>query len=278
MRAVSALVMAVGFAGAVPSGAAAVPLQRKAEIPVPGGVAVAVTVSSRTDAAPAPVPTPAAVSSRADSIPVASTSSIPPTTTSFSSGTPPISRQPCARRKVGGNWGSALSFCVAAPGNRGGGSGNGPPAPSPQAVAAVLADRALSLAPAPRIRVAPRRLGLVGLESYFWVDPPRPVRASAGVAGVVVTAEARPWRYIWHFGDGTRRVTTTPGTPWRPGRPGEIAHVYERAGLHTLAVKTVWEARWRVAGDAWRRLGFFTKNGTRPYRVRQVVALLVPPH
>ncbi|HYO61432.1 MAG TPA: hypothetical protein VEU29_06005, partial [Actinomycetota bacterium] len=70
--------------------------------------------------------------------------------------------------------------------------------PSPAALAQRAFDRVISLAPSPELDVAPARLGLTGLRSYFWVgDDLEPVTATAGVPGLTVTAEARPVRYRW---------------------------------------------------------------------------------
>ncbi|CAN5574060.1 hypothetical protein BH24ACT26_BH24ACT26_18980 [soil metagenome] len=200
------------------------------------------------------------------------------TSASFSTGVS-FDRAACLRRRVGGGWGDTLSFCVAeaedttrvAPG----------PAQerrrvSPEAVARVLADRAMALAPDPRIEVAPAGVGLTGLDSYFWLDQAAPITASAGVGGVIVTAQARPVQYVWDFGDGHDRVTSHPGRPWTRNRPGDIAHMYEGRARYELGVEQIWEARWRIAGGTWRRLGFFSNSDARAYRVRQVVPVLVP--
>ncbi|MFN2488844.1 MAG: PKD domain-containing protein [Actinomycetota bacterium] len=185
--------------------------------------------------------------------------------------------QPCPRRRVGGTWGSTLSFCVSGPSVRSGASGPGRrQAASPFSVARILADRALALAPKPRIQVAPARAGLTGLDSYFWLDPSEPIRASAGVGGLVVAAEARPVQYVWDFGDGDERVTSDPGRPWASGRVGSISHLYETRGSYDLSVEQIWEARWRIAGGAWRTLGLFSNSDARAYGVRQVVPVLVP--
>lgn len=153
-----------------------------------------------------------------------------------------------------------------------------PPAPSPEAIGRALADRAIALAPRPVLAIAPSRVGLTGLESYFWLEEePRPIRAVADVAGLRVEAEARPVEYIWSFGDGIDKVTTDAGRPWKPSRPGSIAHLYERRGTYDVSVEVMWEARWRIGAGAWRHLGYFSNSDAVDYPVRQIVAVLSRP-
>jgi hypothetical protein len=185
--------------------------------------------------------------------------------------------RPCLRRKFGGSVGSLLSLCVsrrAVPARRG--PGSRPPRLDPEAVARILADRALARAPQPRIEVAPGAVGLAGLEAFFWVPEPRPVVASAAVRGLSVTAQARVVRYSWSFGDGAELVTSGAGRPWHRTRPGSVRHTYQAGGLYDISVAEIWEARWRAGRRPWRRLGSFSTVGARSYPVRQVVALLVP--
>jgi hypothetical protein len=148
--------------------------------------------------------------------------------------------------------------------------------PTPDEVARRLADRAISLAPRPRLRFSPARRGLTGLPSYFWLaQPPRPIEARAGIGGISVTAQARPVQYVWTYDDGTDKVTRKPGRKWTRKRPGSIPHVYEAKGRYQLEVEVIWEARWRLGLGAWRSLGYFSNSATRSYRVRSVVAVLV---
>lgn len=153
-----------------------------------------------------------------------------------------------------------------------------PRVPSPEEIALALADRAMSLAPDPHLRVTPGRVGLAGLESYFWLaDPPGPIRATASAGRVSVTAEARPTQFVWDFDDGSDHVTYNPGRRWTTYREGNIGHMYQAAGRYDLSVDVVWEARWRMGAGAWRHLGYFSTSDSRPYAVRQVIAMLVRP-
>jgi hypothetical protein len=231
-----------------------------AEIPEAGGVAAAIAIGQSL-APPTPAaPTPAAPSAPSE-VPEAA-----PAVATFAGAGARLDPMPCLRRKFGGSW----SYCVEQP------VGGRRAAPSPEAVARVLADRAVALAPDPRIEVAPARVGLTGLESYFWLAAPASIRASARAGGVVVAAEARPVQFVWSFGDGARAVTSHPGVPWRPGRAGSIAHTYEADGAYELSLELVWAARWRVGGGGWAPLGRFATTDVRAYPVRQVLPMLVP--
>ncbi|MFN2587094.1 MAG: PKD domain-containing protein [Actinomycetota bacterium] len=156
------------------------------------------------------------------------------------------------------------------PGNRRRG-----PRPSAEGLALSAYDRVISLAAGPDVNVAPARTGLTGLDSFFWVDGPAPISATARAPGLTVTAEARPIRYLWDFGDGNRTSTAHPGRPWTPRRPGNAPHLYETKGRYTVAAEVVWAARWRVNGGPWRDLGYFSTSGSTDYPVREMVAVLV---
>ncbi|HJR44868.1 MAG TPA: hypothetical protein VJ927_04630 [Actinomycetota bacterium] len=147
--------------------------------------------------------------------------------------------------------------------------------PSPSELAWIAADRAMRVAEWPQLQVAPRRAGLTGLRSYFWLDRrPRPVTASASVPGMVVTAFATPERFVWDFGDGPVRATTHVGRPWTRRRAGSIGHLYETRGTYALGLEVVWRASWQINGGAWRHLGYFTNGDEARYPVRQMVAML----
>lgn len=157
--------------------------------------------------------------------------------------------------------------------------GRPPQQPSPQEVARRLLDRAVARAPEPQLSVAPARIGLTGLPSYFWLsnDLP-PITATARVPGLTVTAEARPVEYVWDFGDGSQKVTTHPGRPWSKRRPGNISYLYETKARYELSVEVVWGARWRINGGPWQPLGYFSTSASRAYPVREIIAVLVQPH
>ena len=153
----------------------------------------------------------------------------------------------------------------------------GPAPASPENIALILLDEAVARAGRPNLQIAPGRVGLTGLDSFFWTDEPRAIHVTASVPGLTVAAEARPVQYVWDFGDGARKTTTGPGRPWSRRQPGTIAHLYERRGSYEVRVEVIWQARWRVGGGEWQPLGYFSTSDAVDYPVRQIVALLVKP-
>jgi hypothetical protein len=151
-----------------------------------------------------------------------------------------------------------------------------PSRPSSEQLAQDVYDRVISLAPDPELGIAPARIGLTGLPSFFWVgNELRPISATAGVRGITVTAEARPVTYLWNFGDGHERTTAHPGRPWTSTRDGNVGHLYETKGRYEVAVEVVWAARWRVNAGPWRDLGYFSTSDSVGYPVREMIAVLV---
>ncbi len=147
---------------------------------------------------------------------------------------------------------------------------------SPEQIVGRLMDRAIALAPKPRLRITPGRRGLAGLESYFFLaERPRTIRARANAGGFAVTAEARPVQYVWTFGDGSEDVTRYHGRRWTKKRPGNIDHIYETKRRYRVRVEVIWRARWRIGLGPWRTLGFFSNSDSAPYRVGELVPVLV---
>jgi hypothetical protein len=149
------------------------------------------------------------------------------------------------------------------------------PRVAPQVLAQVAVDKAIALAGKPGLHISPARVGLTGLDTYFWIaPPPRPLSAQASVPGVTVTAHARPVQFVWRFGDGDHLVTSEPGRPWTRTRPGSIAHQYQTRARYAVSVQVMWIATWRIGGGQWRPLGTFATEAARSFPVRQAVALL----
>ena len=148
-----------------------------------------------------------------------------------------------------------------------------PAPPTPQQLARIAYERTVSLAEEPAVRIAPSRVGLTGLRSFFWLArEPRPISATADAGALTVTAEATPTRYLWRFGDGSSKTTYTHGRSWRHG---DIGHLYDKKGRYDLAVHIVWRARWRTNGGAWNPLGSFTTSTDESYPVREAMSFLV---
>jgi hypothetical protein len=109
------------------------------------------------------------------------------------------------------------------------GSGKAPGGPglNPQAIAASVADR-LGLASG-HIVASPRRTGLTGAASWFWLDPaPRAEELTVSLSGETVTVSAQPATVEWQFGDGAS-LAGGSGRPYEPGPPpaGAVVRVYQ---------------------------------------------------
>jgi len=85
-----------------------------------------------------------------------------------------------------------------------------------------------------RVAANPARIGLVGLDSWFWLDPsPRSVTVHETEAGVDYAITATPMSADWDFGDGARTMLAGPaGYGQRYPQPSSVTHVYE---AHTQA-------------------------------------------
>jgi len=128
--------------------------------------------------------------------------------------------------------------------------------------------------PVPGLRISsnPRR-GLVGLKSWFWLEGGgQPLADSLSRFGVRVEVEARPVNFRWEFGDGTERITTSPGRPY-PHRPS-VTHIYQRSSAsfergYPVSVTTVFDVRWRTNGGRWRSLSGISRISELFYRVAE---------
>ena len=202
-----------------------------------------------------------------------STSPLLANPTPFGAGTfwyPDGAGNACVYRPVS----SPLCFVVTSSGG-----GRAVPAVSPAAIAAATADR-LDLLPG-RIEASPRRAGLTGVDSWFWLSPGVETRAlSISMAGETVTVTAEP-SVEWRFGDGSS-LTGGSGVRYRPGPPADAAirHVYETRCLpadrgrnpYVLAscrdngYRVEALVHWRIS---YRAFGRIDESGTLPTRTTE---------
>ncbi|WP_246119467.1 PKD domain-containing protein [Cellulomonas massiliensis] len=122
--------------------------------------------------------------------------------------------------------------------------------------------RELVVAP-PELHMQPdRRELLVNMPTVVYSDDA--VRTfETELLGYRFDVEARPTRYLWTFGDGTTRTTTSAGRPY-PAK--DVAHVYRRAGEERISLTVTWSGRYRVEGAGpWREVdGTATTTATTP--------------
>jgi hypothetical protein len=148
------------------------------------------------------------------------------------------------------------------------------PSPVPRADPEVLAREVRDHLPVPNIRISANpREGLVGLKSWFWLNKSdRPFTDSLSRFGVRVYVVARPRTYRWEFGDGSSKITASPGQPYP--RRSSVTHMYQRSSAgytkgYTVTVTTVFEVRWRTNGGNWLPLPGISRTSERFYRVAE---------
>jgi hypothetical protein len=146
----------------------------------------------------------------------------------------------------------------------------------PEDVAMQLRDRI----PIPSVAIGanPDR-GLVGIESWFWIDgyDGGPIAESTEAFGRRIEVEARVERYEWSFGDNRTLRTETPGRPY-PER-SDVHHVYERSSLgyekgYPVQVGFFFSVRYRVDGGGWIELPGIERGAVASYQVRESQAVI----
>lgn len=154
-------------------------------------------------------------------------------------------------------------------------AGNVPPA---VVLAGSLAQSAANrlVLPTPRVRHSPKGYTLVGLETWWWVDPAQwqPLRQRTQAGPVWAEVTVTPASTTWDAGDGSAPVVCVgPGTPYDTSRPAasqstDCSHTYRRSSadqpqtgsspndrLFTVTVTTNWQVTW---------VGSLGSSGTLP--------------
>ena len=103
------------------------------------------------------------------------------------------------------------------------------------------------------IRVNPAAPGLVGLASWFWLDPaPTSVTTYERASGTDYRVDAEPVSADWDFGDGSKLPSGDFGTPYPT--PSTVAHTYSSASEAGDAVTATINYRiswWWRSGEQW---------------------------
>ena len=120
--------------------------------------------------------------------------------------------------------------------------------------------------PAISVAANPQRVGLVGLESWFWLSPtPRPVAMHEVDGGIDYAITATPMSAEWDFGDGARAAFTDAsgyGLPYP--QQSSVAHLYEahNQGGYLVGASVHYALTW-TAVIAGQRVGPYPM-GTLP--------------
>lgn len=133
--------------------------------------------------------------------------------------------------------------------------------------------------PMPQVSIrANPAVGLVGAESWFWVEgySGAPITRSTDAFGRIVEVEAGVTRYEWAFGDGVT-VAGSLGRPY-PER-SDIRHTYERSSArsgdgYAAEVRFVFSVRYRIDGSAWVDLPGITRTASFRYPVQESQAVI----
>ncbi len=92
---------------------------------------------------------------------------------------------------------------------------------------------------------------MVNVETIFYTDPTR-LQRTVTLLGHAVRLDARPVRFTWVHGDGTKATTTRPGRPY-PAK--DVTHRYEQPGEGLRArVDTTYAVRYSIDGGGWADL------------------------
>lgn len=143
---------------------------------------------------------------------------------------------------------------------------------------AQIADSLREEIPMPQvtIRVNPD-VGLVGTESWFWVEgyAGQPIVKTTDAFGQTVEVEATVSRYEWAFGDGTS-IAGSLGKAY-PQR-SDVRHVYEKSSSagagYPLTVRFVFSVKYRLGGGTWTDLPGIARTASFSYQVRQSQAVI----
>lgn len=168
-------------------------------------------------------------------------------------------------------------------------AGNIPPAVVLAGTLAQTAANRLPL-PAPRAQHSPTGDALVGLSTWWWVDPAawRVMRQRTQAGPVWAEVTATPVATTWDAGDDTTLVMCNgPGTPYDRTLPESqqstyCAHTYRRSSadqpqtgpstndrFFTVTVTTTWQVTWTGSAGSGGALPVLTTTSSFPLAVAQ---------
>lgn len=146
-----------------------------------------------------------------------------------------------------------------------------PPPPPPPTPAEIWAHVPLSSG---SIGVSPPTEGITGMVTWFWYrGDTSGVGVSVSIRGYTVQVRAKPVKFTWDSGDGTRGTGRSAGNEAAPG----LTHVYERKGDYTIQMVAAWEGSYTFSGygvSSGGSLGSVSVTSTRPYHVFEVRGVL----
>lgn len=125
-----------------------------------------------------------------------------------------------------------------------------------------------------KLHVQPDGQTLVNVDTIFYTEP-QTLETSIELLGHTIDIQAEPVAYTWVYGDGTKRTTTEPGSPY-PNK--DVTHRYLRPANQVAArVDTVYAVRFAIDGGDWTDLGdnLVATGPSTPVEVREALPVLV---
>jgi hypothetical protein len=103
-----------------------------------------------------------------------------------------------------------------------------------------------------RVHIQPNGRTLVNLDTNIYTNPVR-FQRTVPVLTWPVRVRATPVSYTWHFGDGTSKTTTSPGSPYPDT---DVTHKYLRRIPEGASVYVTvnYAARFRAPGSGWQEI------------------------
>lgn len=103
----------------------------------------------------------------------------------------------------------------------------------------------------------PQNVAVVGLPANF-VSTARTETVPGTVLGRALTIRFTPVSFLFDYGDGERRESATPGTPWDAAgqpqfTPTDTSHVYKAPGTFTATVTVTYSAEIDL-GSGWQSI------------------------
>lgn len=135
--------------------------------------------------------------------------------------------------------------------------GGTPGAPASPGRSIVITDLARFAPSDATVSAEPQNVAVVGLPANF-VSTARTETVPGTVLGRALTIRFTPVSYLFDYGDGERRDSTTPGTPWDAAgqpqfTPTDTSHVYKTPGTFTATVTVTYSAEIDL-GSGWQSI------------------------
>jgi hypothetical protein len=167
---------------------------------------------------------------------------------------------------------------------------DGPPPVDPRVMVwrVVAAMNLQPITPGTAPKSGPDRMGLIGLPTWMWVDPPQPntfgpITGSDSEGGLSVTATADVTKVEWNMGDGSVVTCEGPGTPYQESYGDsdspDCGHRYQQTSAdqpgnaYTVTATSYWEVTWSATNGASGVIRL-TREATTQLRIGEMQVLV----